>query len=338
MILKRQIAALTAVFTLLSCAQLPPAAHDPVCINEDGTWYLFSTGMGVNILSSTDCKKWEEAGQVFETAPQWALESVPSYRGHTWAPDISLHNGKYYLYYSCSSFGKNDSAIGLVTNETLNPGADNYRWEDQGPVVRSEGGRDNYNAIDPNLFVDEDGTPWLSFGSFWGGVQLVQLDSTLSKTAGEPFTICTRPEGTLSYTQESDDAIKPDPRGKEYDPGNNAVEAPFIVKRGDYYYLFVSYDLCCRGPKSTYKVVCGRAQDVTGPYLDKDGTPLLEGGGTLVLGGTERYPGVGHCAVVESPKGDMLFFHAYDKKTAYNAHLMIRPINWTEQGWPIVKL
>lgn len=334
MTLKQSLLLLGSLICALSCAGPLPPVHDPTCIKEDGTWYLFSTGMGVSILSSRDGRNWKEAGRVFESAPGWALESVPSYRGHTWAPDISFHNGRYYLYYSCSSFGKNDSAIGLATNETLNPAAANYKWEDHGPVVRSQGGVTNYNAIDPHLFVDEDGTPWLSFGSFWGGIQLVRLDTTLARTAGQPFTICTRPESTLSYRQEADEAIKPDLRGKEYEPGNNAVEAPFIIKRGGYYYLFVSYDLCCRGPKSTYKIMCGRAREVTGPYVDKEGIPLLEGGGTLVLGGTQRYPGVGHCAVVE----DKLFFHAYDKKTRYNAHLMIRPLQWTEDGWPFAKL
>ena len=111
------------------------------------------------------------------------------------------------------------------------------------------------------------------------------------------------------------------------------MEAPFIVKRDGRYYLFVSYDLCCRGPRSTYKVVCGRAEKVTGPYYDKDGVSLMEGGGTVVVKGDDRYPGVGHCAVVD----DKLFFHGYDRDMNYNAHLLIRPVSWKE-GWPQVKL
>ncbi len=316
-----------------------PPVHDPVCIVENGTWYMFSTGMGISISTSRDGEHWSFAGQVFEQAPQWALDSVPNFHGHIWAPDISLHNGKYYLYYSCSSFGKNDSAIGLATNSTLDPSSPDYKWEDHGPVVRSEGGKTPYNAIDPNLFVEEDGTPWLSFGSFWGGVQIVRLNAGMDAVAegADPITICTRPEGTLTYTQESDDAITPDPRGKEYDPGNNAVEAPFIIKHDGMYYLLVSYDLCCRGPKSTYRVVCGRSADITGPYVDADGVSLLEGGGTPVLSGNERYPGAGHCALVPGTDGDLLYFHAYDKETSYNAHLLIRPVDWTG-GWPTVDL
>lgn len=350
MTLKHVLAGLAAIsLTLSALAQgagfrqeFPPSmppAHDPAVICCDGTWYLFCTGFGVHVFTSSDLVNWHFSGRVFDNPPQWALDSVPGYRGHTWAPDISYHDGTYYLYYSCSSFGKNDSAIGVATNRTLDPASPLYKWEDHGCVVRSVGGRDNWNAIDPNLFVDEDGTPWLSFGSFWDGIRLVQLDSTLTRPA-EPqvwYPLCTRPEGTAEDTSLTDTAIHADPRGKAFDPGNGAVEAPFIVKRDGWYYLFVSYDLCCRGPKSTYKVVCGRAKEVTGPYLDKAGVPLLEGGGTVVLAGNARYPGVGHCAVVAAPGGDLLVFHCYDRDFGYNAHLLASPLRW-EDGWPAAAL
>lgn len=315
-----------------------PPAHDPAVAFCDSLWYLYSTGFGINIFSSADQKNWTYVGKVFDEAPAWATESVPKYRGHTWAPDISFHNGLYYLYYSCSSFGKNDSAIGVATNPSLDPDSPDYLWTDHGCVVRSVGGENDYNAIDPNLFVDDDGTPWLSFGSFWSGVKMVRLDSAFTRTEGEVFAICHRPEETVEDISKSDDAIKPDPRGKAYDPGNGAVEAPYIIKRDNSYYLFVSYDLCCRGPKSTYKVVVGRSDRVTGPYTDKDGRSLLDGGGTVVLSGNERYPGVGHCAVVQTASGDKMYFHGYDKSIKYNATLLVRPLVWTEDGWPEVTL
>ena len=319
---------------------LQPAVHDPVAIRCGDTWYLFSTGFGVSVLTSQDLKSWEPAGRVFVTPPQWALDTVPGYRGHTWAPDILFHDGTYYLYYSCSSFGKNDSAIGVATNRTLDPDSPDYRWEDRGCVVRSVGGRDNWNAIDPNVFIDTDGTGWMSFGSFWGGIKLVRLDASLTRVA-EPqewFPLCRRPEGTAEDTSETDDAIQADSRGKDFDPGNGAVEAPFIVRRGGWYYLFVSYDLCCRGPKSTYKVVVGRSRKVTGPYVDADGTPLMQGGGTVVVSGNDRYPGVGHCAVVSTKEGEKLLFHAYDRETGYNAGLLVRSVDWNRDGWPSVRL
>lgn len=178
------------------------------------------------------------------------------------------------------------------------------------------------------------------FRFFLGGIKLVRLDNTLTRVA-EPqawFPLCRRPEGTAEDTSETDDAIKADPRGKDFDPGNGAVEAPFIVRHGDWYYLFVSYDLCCRGPKSTYKVVVGRSDKVTGPYVDADGTPLMQGGGTVVARGNDRYPGVGHCAVVSTKEGDKMLFHAYDRETGYNAGLLVRPIVWDRNGWPSIRL
>ena len=319
---------------------LHPAAHDPAAIRCENIWYLFSTGFGVSVLTSLDLKAWEPAGRVFQTPPQWAVDMVPGYHGHTWAPDILFHEGTYYLYYSCSSFGKNTSAIGVATNKTLNPSSEAYRWEDRGCLVRSIAGRDNWNAIDPNVFIDTDGTGWLSFGSFWSGIKIVKLDASLTRVA-EPqvwFPLCRRPEGTAEDTSETDDAIQADPRGKDFDPGNGAVEAPFIVRHGDFYYLFVSYDLCCRGPKSTYKVVVGRADSVTGPYIDKDGTPLMQGGGTVIAVGNDRYPGAGHCAVISTPEGDKMLLHAYDRESGYNAHLLVRPVRWDSDGWPSIEL
>ena len=110
------------------------------------------------------------------------------------------------------------------------------------------------------------------------------------------------------------------------------------MHHGGYYYLFVSYDLCCRGAKSTYKVVCGRAKEVTGPYVDAAGVPLMQGGGTVVLAGNERYPGVGHCAVVRKDGGEMMLCHAYDRDFGYGSRLLVRPVNWTPEGWPEIIL
>ena len=317
-----------------------PAVHDPAAIRCGDTWYLFSTGFGVSILTSQDLLSWEPAGRVFQTPPQWAVDTIPGYHGHTWAPDILFHGDTYYLYYSCSSFGKNTSAIGVATNKTLDPSSEDYRWEDQGCVIRSIAGRDNWNAIDPNVFIDSDGTGWMSFGSFWSGIKLVRLDASLTRVA-EPqmwFPLCRRPEGTAEDTSETDDAIRTDPRGKDFDPGNGAAEAPFIIRHGDWYYLFVSYDLCCRGAKSTYKVVVGRSESVTGPYVDATGTPLMEGGGTIVASGNDRFPGIGHCAIISTGEGEKMLLHAYDRETGYNAILLARPLVWSRDGWPSIQL
>ena len=124
---------------------------------------------------------WKEEAPVFATAPAWTFGIAADFKGHIWAPDIALHDGTYYLYYSVSSMGKNTSAIGVATNKTLDPAAPDFKWIDHGAVVRSVPYRDLWNAIDPNLAVADDGTPYLVFGSFWSGIKMVRLDATLTR-------------------------------------------------------------------------------------------------------------------------------------------------------------
>ena len=152
--------------------------HDPAMAKEGDTYYLFSTDPGIKCYSSKDMKNWKFRARVFPGDPSWARGVASRFNGHIWAPDIIQHDGKYYLYYAVSSPAQNSSAIGLTINKTLNPDSPDYKWEDQGIVLRSIPGRDLWNAIDPNVIVDESGTPWMSFGSFWSGLKLVKLDSS----------------------------------------------------------------------------------------------------------------------------------------------------------------
>ncbi|QNA42692.1 arabinan endo-1,5-alpha-L-arabinosidase [Lacibacter sediminis] len=297
--------------------------HDPVMIKEGSTYYLFCTGFGISVFSSTDLQNWKKEKPVFATAPQWAVDAVPGYRGHTWAPDISYYNGKYYLYYSVSTFGKNGSCIGVAVNKTLNPSSPDFKWEDLGKVIQSFPGKDQWNAIDPNLIVDEKNVPWLSFGSFWSGLKLVKLNSDL-KTLAQPeqvVSIAARTKG--SGTDSS---------------GGNAIEAPFIFKKGEYYYLFASWDYCCRGEKSNYKVVVGRSKQVTGPYLDKNSVTMTSNGGTLVLeGDAKEWFGAGHNAVYHVDDKDYIVYHGYDALDKGRSKLLINELAWDKEGWPTLK-
>lgn len=290
--------------------------HDPTVIEEEGRFYLFSTRAGLSVRCSVDLVRWRLCGDVFGHLPQWAVEEVPGLRG-LWAPDISYFNGRYHLYYSASTFGSNRSAIGLATNRTLDPSSENYAWRDQGKVIGSTRS-DDWNAIDPNVVLDGEGQPWLSFGSFWGGIKLRKID---------PAT------GKLSTKDETLYALAARPRSKEL-PG--AVEAPAIVRRNGYYYLFVSFDFCCRGAESTYNVRVGRARRVTGPYVDRGGRLLTEGGGTPVLEGGGRWAGPGHCAVLQTKAGDKLVYHAYDTEWRGTPTLRIADLLWDKEGWPTV--
>ena len=111
-----------------------------------------------------------------------------------------------------------------------------------------------------------------------------------------------------------------------------AIEAPFIVRYGDYFYLFVSFDLCCRGTKSNYRTMVGRSRNVTGPYFDAEGKAMLEGGGTQLLKPNSRWIGPGGESVLMRPEGDIIVFHAYDAVTGKPA-LQISTLTWGDD-WP----
>jgi arabinan endo-1,5-alpha-L-arabinosidase len=321
----RYITAVFLVIFSLSVGAQGIRVHDPVMIREGDTYYLFCTGMGISVFSSPDRKNWKPEKSVFSEAPQWAVNAIPGFKGHIWAPDISFYNGEYYLYYSVSAFGKNTSALGLATNKTLNPADKNYKWLDHGKVIQSVPGRDLWNAIDPNLVVDFQNTPWLSFGSFWSGIKLVKMkpDRVAVAEPEEWYTISKR---ARDYKVEDDE------------PGEGAVEAPFIFKKNGFYYLFISFDFCCRGAESTYKIMVGRSDKVQGPYRDFNGNRLDEGGGSLVLAGNKRWPGLGHNSVYTFDGEDFLVFHAYDMQDNGKPGLLILPLTWDKDGWPQASL
>lgn len=310
------------VGTVTPTRQTP--VHDPVMIRQGDAFYLFCTGNGIQVFSSTDLNAWRREAPVFSRPPAWIQKALPQFRGSSlWAPDISYHNGLYYLYYAASVFGKNTSVIGVAVNKTLDSASADFRWEDRGLVLQSVPGRDLWNAIDPNLIVDDENTPWLSFGSFWEGIKLVKLNADLTRPA-EPqewYTVARRPR-----TFGTADSLA----------GNAAIEAPYLFKKGPYYYLFVSWDYCCRGEKSDYKVVVGRSRNIRGPYLDKAGVDLARNGGTpVVQGDGVEWFGVGHNAVYNVQGKDYVIYHGYDAADRGRSKLQLGELGW-EDGWPVV--
>lgn len=312
-----------AVFGTAGAQSTTIPVHDPCIIKEDSTYYIFATGRGIAGWSSPDLVHWHRTPPVFTRPPRWITRDIPGFRNSYWAPDISFYRGTYYLYYAASVFGKNISVIGLATNKTLDPGSPLYHWQDRGMVVRSVPGRDLWNAIDPNLITDSSGTPWLDFGSFWDGIKLVKLtgDRTRVDSSLDWSTIASRPR-----TPGLPDTVA----------GDGAIEGPYIFHRGDYYYLFVSWDYCCRGIRSNYKVAVGRSHALRGPYVDKQGVSMTRGGGTLVLTGNARWPGVGHNAVLHDGDQDYLVCHGYDATDNGRSKLLILPMSWDKDGWPTV--
>ena len=327
-----------------------PDVHDPVIAYCEGRYYIYATGFGVQCMSSEDLKTWKMESSVLTTPPQWAMDCVKGYRGHTWAPDIQYYDGLWYLFYSCSAFGKNTSAIGVAVNKTLNPSSPDYEWVDKGKVVESIPGKDNWNAIDPNMIVDDKGKAWLCWGSFWDGVQLVKLKGLKGsrgskvqgaqevqgvQVKGTPKTIARRFYRTGKHGKPSAEDLAL--ASEAPDAGANAIEAPYIIKEGDWYYLFVSWDYCCKGRRSNYKTVVGRSKSVEGPYLDKQGRRMDEGGGEILLQASDRYYGVGHCGLLKKD-GEWLFVaHGYAKLSGGQSKLFLRRMVFDSEGWPVIE-
>jgi arabinan endo-1,5-alpha-L-arabinosidase len=295
--------------------------HDPCIIKAADTFYVFCTTPRADAPSqipwyrSKDLLQWERGGHVFDTLPAWAAQAIPGTEA-CWAPDISYFNGRYWLYYACSTFGSNHSVIGVATNVTLDPADPKYHWQDLRLVLESQTS-DNYNALDPAHVIDLQGNHWLAFGSFWTGIKIVGLDPKtgmpLSGAAGQIHAIAQRPEA-------------PD-----------AIEGSYIINRAGNYYLFASYDFCCRGAKSSYYTVVCRSKEILGPYVDKDGKSMMQGGGTLVLAagaGEPRWRGPGHIAILRDAGRDYIVYHAYDAAHDGRPTLRIAPLGWTEDDWP----
>ncbi len=296
--------------------------HDPVMTKEGDYYYAFSTGPGITIYQSEDMINWRRTGRIFETEPSWARKDIPEFMGHLWAPDVFYKNGRYFVYYSASAFGKNTSAIGVASTPTLNPDSENYQWIDHGNILQSVPGRDDWNAIDAAIIEDDQGNIWMSFGSFWSGLKMVKLDPSMTKIAQPEVWhhIASRLPAVPSKIEEA---------------GRGAIEAPFIFKHEDYYYLFVSFDLCCRKENSTYKIMVGRSKSITGPYVDANDVQLNQGGGTLVLQGNENWTAVGHNSVYHFDGQDFLVTHAYETADNHLQKLHILPLTW-QDGWPVV--
>ena len=312
-----------------------PMVHDPVMAKEGNTYYIFATGMGIQQMTSEDGQNWTVKREpVMSVIPKWTHDSVPGFRHHVWAPDVIQYRGRWWLAYSCSTFGRNGSAIGLLSTRSLASGL----WDDEGCIVCSREGRDNWNAIDPNFVIDDEDQPWLVWGSFWDGIQLARLDTTMHVAAvpQQQTTIARRfnmsaPDGKKALSVNPNPPKNPT---SDY-AGPNAIEAPFIFKHDGWYYLFVSWDYCCQGSKSNYRVAVGRSRSVEGPYLDSKGVDMRNGGGNIFLEGDKKaYEAAGHCAVYTFDGQDIFICHGYSIAHQGASILIQKPILWTPDGWP----
>jgi arabinan endo-1,5-alpha-L-arabinosidase len=278
-----------------SFAQVAPS-HDPsrMIRNVDGRYWIFTTGDGVFAMSSSNANftDWRVEPTVFPVG------SWPSWINNY----VTGFNGSFwapdvinvngqYRLYYSCAGQGAPAAIGLATASNLAG-----PWTDRGLVVAGN------NAIDPAPLVD-GGNQWLTWGNWQTGVDLLQLNTS----TGKPLN------------------------SSRWDLVPGQVEAPYLHKNGSYYYLFFQRGLCCNGVNSTYYTVVGRSTSVMGPYLDRAGASVLNGGGSVFLPNRDgRYIGPGHVGIGEGK----LTYHFYDGNDNGAPKLRVTTVSFSN-GWPV---
>ena len=298
--------------------------HDPGIFKDGDYYYVFSTDAsrgniadpGVQIRKSKDLINWEYSGTAFEELPKEAIE----WTGATglWAPDVIKIQDEYYLYYSASTFGSNKSFIGVAKSKSIEG-----PWEDLGEVIKTDT-TDKVNAIDPNLVYDKSGRLWMSYGSFWDGIYIVEIDID----TGKP----------------KDEGIGKKIAGRSADV-RGAIEGPYIVYNEEFnkYYLFVSYDSLA----SDYSVRVGRSDSIDGPYVDSNGLELTDISaipfevGNKILGGykfgdSQGWIAPGHNSVLKDNNNYYIVHHARGDESKDWFYMHVRKILWSDNGWPMV--
>ncbi|KAN0064824.1 hypothetical protein ACQY0O_001881 [Thecaphora frezii] len=278
--------------------------HDPAIVKVGGTYYLYATAPGISIKTSTDRINFKDAGVAFPSGLSWC-DSYTEEDRNIWAPEVRYVNNQFYLWYACSSFGSQTSAIFLATSKTGLSGS----WTNKGKVYASKPENFVVNAIDPGVLID-GGKWYMTLGSFGTGIYQLELDPNTGLALNT----------NLNHVADRT-------------TGDHSEEGATIFKKGGYYYLFLSFDRCCNGASSTYRIMVGRSTSPTGPFVDKAGTPLLQAGGTEILAGHGSIHGPGAPFILTDVDGDLLVYHYYASNG--DALLGINLLNWTN-GWPTV--
>ncbi|MBD1365554.1 family 43 glycosylhydrolase [Mucilaginibacter sp. ZT4R22] len=281
---------------LAAVAQIgKPFIHDPSTIVEsDGKYFTFGTFGGG--LISEDGWTWNEGG-------------VRPGRGA--APDVMKIGDRYLITYGATGgglAGGHNGKILTMWNKSLDPKSPDFKYSEAVVVASSDGIEDN-DAIDPALLLDpNDGRLWLSYGTYFGYIRLVELDPKTGK----------RVKGNKALNIAID------------------CEATDLLYRDGWYYLLGTHGTCCDGPNSTYNIVVGRSRKVTGPYLDNMGRDMLKGGGKMVVAAGDRLIGPGHFGriVVSNGVEKMSCHYEADLDQSGRSVLGIRPLLW-ENGWPV---
>ncbi|KAK4120459.1 glycoside hydrolase family 43 protein [Parathielavia appendiculata] len=290
-----------------ACSGVCNNAHDPSIIrrSSDGTYFRFSTGGKIAVHTASSLSgPWTYQGAALPSGSSINLTGNQD----LWAPDVFKLGSYYYLYYSVSSFGVQDSAIGVARSTSLDVGT----WTDLGStgVASSSTSGVAYNTIDGNFISDGSGNYFMTFGSFWQGIH----------RNGEVYQVA-------------------------YDPSDSAMEGPFVFQYGSYYYLFFSKGQCCGYDSSMppsgneYRIMVCRSTSAVGPFVDQSGTSCRNGGGTVVLASHDWVYGPGGQGVYQDPTyGPVLYYHYVDTRIGYADGQ--KQFGWNKisfsTGWPVV--
>ncbi len=298
--------------------------HDPSMIRFEDGYALMSTNNNLQLWTSEDAYTWRDHKSTVSKIPQWAYTYAPTTEG-IWAPDIYYMNGEYRVYYCVSVFGKRTSAIGYQSTKSIVPGTTDYGWKDHGHVFHTVAS-DKYNAIDADVVRDTEGNYWMAFGSFGLGIQLIKLDAKTGYQASDDKTVYNIARRTSKAS-------------------GGAEEGPSLIEHGGKYFLFTAWDKCCQqGPtieQTTYKTAYGRADKVTGPYKDRAGYDMANGGGTILMERYGRYVGPGGGEAFQDLNRVRFVHHYYDLNGDKYNHIHIRDVvftddNWAEMGQPFL--
>ena len=305
-------------------------AHDPAIYRDpvSGDYFAYCTHR--SIYRSPDLINWRHIGRIMEeVTPEEAFAWTGS--NGLWAPDIIKVGDEYRLYCSNSSFGVQLSCIYLAVSDKPE-GPFTYR----GIVVKTNS-HSPVNAIDANLVADEKtGEQYMAYGSFWGGIKLLKLDSETGLAADNT-------EAEDGRTADTALGVTIACRPKWCDGG---VEGAYIRYNPDtgYYYLFVSYGSL----SSDYNIRVGRSREVTGPYLDYNGRPMTDmedydlRTGTMIACGyrfanSQGWMGPGHNSVLCTGSDWFLVCHIrpYALYQPVDSTMHVRRILWVD-GWCVV--
>ena len=293
----RNILSVTAMLMALSSqAQVgQPYIHDPSTIAEcDGKYYTFGTGSG---------------GLISEDGWTWKGGAVRPGGGA--APDVLKIGDRYLVIYGATGGGLGGGHNGKILtmwNKTLDPNSPKFKYSEPIEVASSDGLEDN-DAIDPGLLLDPTtGRLWVSYGTYFGNIRLIELDPKTGK----------RVEGNEAI----DIAID--------------CEATDLIYRDGWYYLLGTHGTCCDGVNSTYNIVVGRSRQVTGPYLDNVGRDMFHGGGKMVIAAGDRVCGPGHFGrtIIDEGVEVMSCHYEADFEQGGRSVLGIRPLLW-KNDWPV---